>query len=86
MEKIRHGKAGKVYVEVIARFDINGNIRPLSLKWEDGRVYEISKIRDIRPAALVIAGGAGVRYKIIVENQERDLFLEETRWFIPKPE
>ena len=30
----------KVYVEVTARFDVDGNITPLSVTWEDGTVYE----------------------------------------------
>ena len=38
--------ARKVYVEVIARFDTDGNITPLSVKWEDGTVYEIDKVID----------------------------------------
>ena len=80
------GKARKVYVEVIARFDTDGNIRPLSLTWEDGRVYEISRIRDIRPAAALDVGGAGIRYACIINNQETYLFLEENRWFMASKE
>ena len=30
----------KVYVEVTARFDVEGNITPLSVTWEDGTFYE----------------------------------------------
>ena len=41
----------KVYVEVTARFDVHGNITPLSVTWEDGTVYEIDKVVDKRRAA-----------------------------------
>lgn len=45
--------ARKVYVEVTARFDTDGNITPLSVKWEDGTVYEIDKVIDKRRAQMV---------------------------------
>ena len=41
----------KVYVEVTARFDTEGDITPLSVTWEDGTVYEIDKVIDKRRAA-----------------------------------
>ncbi len=34
----------KVYVEVTAKFDTEGDITPLSVTWEDGTVYEIDKV------------------------------------------
>ena len=35
----------KVYVEVTARFDTEGDITPLSVTWEDGTVYTIDKVQ-----------------------------------------
>ncbi len=43
--------ARKVYVEVTAKFDTEGNITPLAVTWEDGTVYEIDKIVDKRRVA-----------------------------------
>lgn len=40
--------AKKIYVEVVARFDPQGQITPLSLRWFDGTVYEIDRILDTR--------------------------------------
>ena len=40
----------KVFVEVTARHDLNGNIRPLTLKWEDGRTFEVDRVLDVRQA------------------------------------
>ncbi|WP_337404913.1 hypothetical protein [Porcipelethomonas sp.] len=54
--------ARKVYVEVTAKFDTEGNITPLAVTWKDGTVYEINKIVDKRRAASLKAGGIGVRY------------------------
>lgn len=74
--------ARKVYVEVIARFDTDGNITPLSVKWEDGTVYEIDKVIDKRRAASLKAGGIGMRYTCRILNQQSYLFYEEPRWFV----
>ena len=71
--------ARKVYVEVIARFDTDGNITPLSVKWEDGTVYEIDKVIDKRRAASLKAGGIGMRYTCRILNQQSYLFYEEPR-------
>lgn len=71
--------ARKVYVEVIARFDTDGNITPLSVKWENGTVYEIDKVIDKRRAASLKAGGIGMRYTCRILNQQSYLFYEEPR-------
>lgn len=71
----------KQYVEVFARFDIDGGITPLAVKIGDDR-FEVDRVRDIRPAASLKSGGAGIRYTCSVEGRPTYLFLEETRWFI----
>ena len=53
--------ARKVFVEVTVRFDTEGKITPLSLLWEDGTVYEIDRVLDVRRAASLKAGGMGMR-------------------------
>ena len=37
---------------------------------------------DIRYAASLKAGGAGIRYTCMILGKERFLFLEENRWFV----
>lgn len=71
----------KQYVEVFAKFDINGRIIPFAVKIEDEK-FEIDRVRDIRPAASLKSGGAGIRYTCSVEGRPAYLFLEETKWFI----
>ena len=71
----------KIYVEVNADFKTDGTLYPRSLVWEDGRRYEVDKILDVRPAASLKAGGAGVRYTVRIRNKETFLFLEEERGF-----
>ena len=78
----------KVYVEVLADFDTEGNIRPVSFVWEDGNTYEIDRILDKRPAASQKAGGAGIRYYVRVRSKSTYMFMEEshgvTKWFMER--
>ena len=71
----------KNYVEVTAVFDKEGGITPISVKMEDEKL-EVDRVMDIRPAASLKSGGAGIRYKCRIEGRETYLFLEETRWFL----
>lgn len=74
----------KVYVAVVTRFSPEGKLRPLSVEWEDGRVYEIDRVLDIRKAASLKAGGVGVRYTVEIGGRRTYLFLEENRWFVER--
>ena len=71
----------KQYVEVFARFDTDGRIIPLAGKRGDEK-FEVDRMRDIRPAASLKSGGAGIRYTCSVEGRLTYLFLEETKWFL----
>lgn len=86
-------RSPKVYVEVDVEFSKEGDMRPHFLVWEDGSVYTIDKIKDVRPAHAAKAGGQGDRYTIMVNGQERYLFFEHNsdfgnkkpgRWFIER--
>lgn len=72
----------KEYVSVTARFDPDGNLLPVKLHWKDGRIFDIDRILDIRYAASLKAGGAGIRYLCRIAGHERYLFLEDNRWFV----
>lgn len=72
----------KVYIEVIAKYNQEGQVRPLKIVWEDGRVFEISRITDIRPAASLKSGGIGLRYSCIINTKPVYLFLDDNKWFI----
>lgn len=76
--------ARKVYVEVTAKFDTEGNITPLSVTWEDGTVYEIDRILDKRRAASIKAGGIGMRYTCLISGRQSYLYYEEPRWFVER--
>ena len=51
----------KTYVSVEVLFDEAGQMIPRAVQWEDGRVFTIDKVLDVRTAASLKAGGQGVR-------------------------
>jgi len=82
------GNDYKVYVEVNADYKTDGAIFPRSFVWEDGNRFEVDAIIDVRPAASLKAGGAGLRYTIRVGRRQTFMFLEEShglfKWFMER--
>lgn len=74
--------ARKVFVEVTAKFDTEGNITPISLLWEDGTIFEIDRVLDKRRAASLKAGGIGIRYTVRINGKQSYLFYEGPKWFV----
>lgn len=74
----------KINLQVNADFDLDGNIRPRAITWEDGRVFEIDRVLDVRRAASLKAGGLGIRYICRIRGKEVKLFNDEGRWFMEK--
>ena len=72
----------KINLEVNADFDIDGNIRPRAITWEDGRVFEIDRILDARMAPAMVAGGLGMRYICRIRGKVVKLFNDEGNWFM----
>ena len=72
----------KVYVAVNLDVGIDGKIRPRLIRWEDGMVYEVDRVKDVRRAASTKVGGCGIRYTIMVNGKETYLFQEDDRWFV----
>lgn len=78
--------ARKRYVETIVQYLEDGTILPLAIRWDGGHLYEVDKILDIRPAASLKAGGAGIRYTCRIEGHETYIWLEGNRWFVEAKE
>lgn len=72
----------KRYVAVVARHDENGRVVPLSVEWDDGRVFPIDEVRDVRRAASLKTGGDGMRYTVRVGRNITYLFFEDPCWFV----
>ena len=75
---------GKAYVDVTATFYADGRLEPRSITWEDGHVYQIDAVIDVRPAVSLKAGGCGIRYTCRICGQLVYLFLDENRWFMDR--
>lgn len=72
----------RINVEVIARFNLEGDITPLQINWEDGQVFKIDRILASRQAASLKAGGQGIRYTIMVCGRQAFLYFENPIWFV----
>ena len=79
-------KSRKVYVSVLAEFNAEGVLTPISFVWEDGKRYPIDKVLDVRRAASLKAGGMGTRYTCRVCGRQTYLYQEEDRWFMERKE
>lgn len=69
----------KKYVPVVVRFDQEGKMRPLVIKFEEGQKYPVDKIMDVRRAACQSAGGIGDRYTCRICGQESYPWFEKRR-------
>ena len=67
---------------VTSRTDEDGMTVPLSVTWEDGRVYEIDRVLDARQASSLKVGGNGMRYLVRIGHAETFLYFENPRWFV----
>lgn len=73
----------KVYVDVLAEFTKEGRLMPKRIRWNDGREYDITRVKDVCRAASLKAGGAGLRYTCVVSGVDCYLFYEENnKWFM----
>lgn len=72
----------KVYVEVQVRVTSEGKVHPLTIKFEDGQLYEIDRLIDCRRAHATKVGGTGIRYTVRIRNKQTYLFEDEGRWFV----
>ena len=72
----------RVYVKVVAEFDEEGGVHPLSITWEDGRTFEVDRVLDVRREASTKVGGQGIRYTCRILGRETYLFEDDGRWFV----
>jgi len=76
----------KVYVDVVVSVRRDGNVRPLSITWEDGHVYEVDRLKSVCRAASLKVGGCGIRYTVMICGKETYLFQEDDKWFVEAKE
>ena len=72
------------YVSVNATFREYVMILPTEILWEDGRVFPIDRVLEIKRAASLKVGGSGIRYTCRIGRNQTYLFLDDNRWFVEK--
>lgn len=72
----------KVYVEVTVKVSREGEVRPLTITFENGKTYEIRRLKDRRRAHATKVGGTGIRYTVVIGQRETYLFEDEGLWFV----
>lgn len=69
-------------VEVIADMLPTKGVTPLKIVWEDGRIFEIDKVKEIRKMASTKGGGVGLRYSCKIQGKDKYLFFDDDVWFV----
>ncbi|WP_249312039.1 hypothetical protein [Congzhengia minquanensis] len=77
-------KPCKTYVDVLAKFDCAGNVIPMRIKWEDGRIFLIDNVIDIRRAASIKGGGLGIRYTVVINGKRTYIWRDDDTWFVER--
>ncbi len=78
--------ARKVYVDVIVHENREGEKRPMSLTFEDGKSYVIDRVSQVKRCAARKVGGTGIRYTVRISGRETYLFEDEGKWFVEAKE
>ena len=78
------GERRKVYVEVLAAHQIDGECVPVSISFENGAEYHIDRVRSTERVSAV---RPTVRYTVVIDGKQTFLYLEEdTKWFVQAKE
>ena len=78
----RRENPGKLFVAVRADHLLDGRVRPLLFRAEDGPACRIDRILDEREAPSLRAGGQGTRYVCRCGERVVTLFHDDLYWFI----
>lgn len=76
----------KAYVSVNVDIDVDGSILPRLIRWGNGKVFQIDRIKYKCRASSDKVGGGGIRYTVIIRGQESFLFQEGSKWFVEAKE
>lgn len=72
----------KVFVGVVAETDAEGEVRPITIVWEDGRKFSVDRVTDIRRAYATKVGGTAIRYAVVINGKSTFLFYDDGKWFV----
>ena len=89
-ERQRAELESREYVSATAAFMTDGRIRPVSITFEDGPTYPISRLINVTHMSATRQGGNDTRYRIKIGAREHNLFFEDRaardppRWYVKK--
>lgn len=60
---------------------------PLSLVWEDGRIFAVDKVKAAEPRPARVGAVLPIRYTCTIAGREKWLYFEpdRMRWFVEAP-
>lgn len=72
-----------IFVDVILRHDRRGRKRPMFIKWNNGILYEIDRVKDVSKA-VSDSGMQVVRYDIVIAGRETALYEDKYlgKWYV----
>jgi len=77
----------KEYVEVTVRIDEDGHKRPLTVKFQGLKTFEVEKLKHVIERKASKVGGTGKCYRIVILGTETSLYEEdEGKWFVEAKE
>jgi len=70
----------KTYVQVDSRLSEPQQILPVAIAWPDGRIWNVDRVTH----CCVSCDGEfqGVRYTVLIGNQEKYLYREGHQWYV----
>lgn len=72
----------KEYVSVNIDVDQNGDIHPRFIRWTNGKIFPIDKLKYKCRAASAKVSGGGIRYTVLIHGKETFLYSEGKKWFV----
>ena len=72
----------KEYVAVNLDVDKNGTVSPRFIRWPNGQIFLIEKLKYKCRATSAKVSGGGIRYTVIIRGRETFLFSEGNKWFV----
>ena len=70
----------KVAVAVNCTVDTDGNIQPHSIKWNDGRHWDIERV--LHTCRSPDSSYEGIRYTVLIGGAEKYLYQSDTHWYV----
>ncbi len=70
----------KVYVQVDSERLDSGDVVPLAIAWEDGRVWRIDRV--LHSCASFDGEFEGIRYTVIIGRAEKYIYRAGHAWYV----